>query len=132
MTKNLNYLKPLEIIATGDTPEVFLRATETSSLSGRSLPENAYVFYEPILDWIKQLVDSDTKEFTLVFSFDYFNSSSGRYIYEILHLLDKSRNKNHYSITWKYETEDDLMIERGESFQALCSIPFSFVETKRD
>ncbi len=132
MTKNLNYLNPLRIDSTGETPEVFFSTTEASLLSGRSLPENAYSFYEPLLDWIKQMVDSNTKEFVLVFSFDYFNSSSGRYIYEILHMLDKSRNKNHYSIIWKYEAEDDLMIERGEAFQSLCSIPFDFVEIKRD
>ncbi len=132
MTKNLNHLRTLHIAATGDTPEVYLSVSEPSALTGRSLPENAFNFYHSIVEWVKQFVASDNKEFVLILHFDYFNSSSGRYIYEILNLLDNSHHKNHYTIIWKYEADDDLMIERGEAFQSLCSIPFNFVEVGKE
>jgi len=131
MTKNVNFMENLRIQATNETPEVLLTVDDVSTISGRSLPENAFDFYEPLLNWIKAMVRTDIKQFTLVLSFDYFNSSSGRYIHEILHQLDRSYNKNGFSVIWKYESEDDLMIERGEAFQSLCSIPFDFVEVKK-
>jgi len=121
-------LEPLIIQAKEDTPEIFLSSTEPSRIRGRSLPENAYEFYEPILEWITHFSNSNMKEFTLEIWFDYFNSSTGRYIFEILHRLDKSASKNSYKIIWKYEKDDDLMIERGEALQSLCSISFNFVE----
>lgn len=121
-------LEPLAIPAKDDTPEIYLSTSGVSKIRGRSLPENAYEFYEPILEWVTQFSKSNVKEFTLEIWFDYFNSSSGRYIYEMLHRLDNSVNKNCYKVVWKYEKEDDLMVERGEALQSLCSIPFQFVE----
>jgi len=121
-------LEPLFIQAKEDTPEVYLSISEGSRIRGRSLPENAYEFYKPILEWVTQFSSANIKEFTLEICFDYFNSSSGRYLYEMLHRLDNSANKNYYKILWKYEKDDDLMIERGEALQSLCSISFQFIE----
>ncbi|HEY8404020.1 MAG TPA: DUF1987 domain-containing protein [Flavobacteriales bacterium] len=128
MTKNLNYLKPLQINSTSDTPDVFLSISEISSFRGRSLPENAFDFYEPILEWAKRMVKINPPSFTLIFQLDYFNSSSGRYLYEFLHILDKSNYRNSYNIIWRYDPDDDLMHERGQAFQSLCSLPFQFEE----
>lgn len=118
----------LNIKSTEDTPEVFFCITGISSISGRSIPENAFSFYEPILVWVKELNMHEVKQFTLVFNLDYFNSSSGRYIYEILYQLEKSPHKSSYKIIWKYEIEDDLMFEKGEAIESICSIPFEFIE----
>jgi hypothetical protein len=131
MTKNLNYLIPLQINSTCDTPEVYLSVSEISSFRGRSLPENAFDFYEPILEWVKRMVKMNASTFTLELQLDYFNSSSGRYLYEMLHIMDQSNFRNSYNVIWKYEPDDDLMFERGEAFQALCSLPFHFEEIKK-
>lgn len=126
--ENYRYLESLHLEATNETPEVQLDVEGVCYIKGRSLPENAYEFYEPILNWIKTMVNSNVKSFSLEVQLEYFNSSSGRFIYEIIHYLDVSPNKNGYSIVWRYEVGDDLMLERGQAFEALSSVVFTFIE----
>lgn len=132
MTKNSNFIETIYLEATGETPEVRLSLHGESIICGRSLPENAYNFYEPILIWFNKLVSSDATEFALTLDFDYFNSSSGRYINEILYLLSNWSKKDCVRIVWKYEEDDDLMLERGESFQSLCLLNFQFFISDRN
>jgi hypothetical protein len=43
----------IRISATEDTPEVVLNDKEgTFKISGRSLPEDAFWFYNPIVEWL--------------------------------------------------------------------------------
>ena len=45
----------LHIEGTEDTPEVLLDSgNNTFSISGRSFPENAIEFYEPIFAWLQK------------------------------------------------------------------------------
>jgi hypothetical protein len=121
-------LQPLHIEKTDETPEVRLQLDAGPSLiSGRSLPENAYEFYEPVINWIKSYSESSNAPFNLQLRFDYFNSSSGRYIFEILHILEQSRYKANFKITWIAEKEDDLMIEKGEELRSLSDLEFELV-----
>jgi len=121
-------LKDLFIAKTDETPEV--RLVTNSGLSvivGRSLPENAFDFYHPILEWMKTYAASSSVPLNLELKFDYFNSSSGRYLFEILHVLEGSKYKENYKIIWRADKDDDLMIEKGEEFQKLSDLEFELV-----
>ncbi len=132
MTKDLHLITPFHHPGGIDTPEVFLSEMSESFIRGKSLPENAFEFYQPVLNWITQFSrDSLCQEWRLELAFDYFNSTTGRYIYEILHILEKMSYRCKVHIVWKYETDDDLIRERGESFATLSSLPFEFVDFKR-
>jgi hypothetical protein len=60
--------------------------------------------------------------FALKINLDYFNSSSGRYILELLACLEEK--KELVRIVWLCEKEDELMIEKGEEFKSLVDLPF--------
>ncbi len=121
-------LQNLIIEKTDETPEVRLFInSELSVISGRSLPENAFDFYHPILQWMKVYASSSNAPLNLELRFDYFNSSSGRYLFEILHVLESSKYKECYKITWISDKDDDLMIEKGEEFKKLSDLTFELV-----
>ncbi len=115
----------LFIPGTDETPEVNLSLEEgVCKMSGRSLPENAFDFYKPILDWLKDEIKSVRHQVELTLEFDYFNSSSGRYLYELLTTLERSPNKQYFSVIWNVEKDDELMLEKGEELKSLLDINF--------
>ncbi len=123
-------LKTIHIKATEETPEVFLNTNgDECRILGKSLPENAFDFYEPILQWIRLYCDKVEKPLKLHLQFDYFNSSSGRYLFELLHTLEQSKFKENYRIVWITDKDDELMFEKGLEYKNLCDIAFDVVTT---
>jgi hypothetical protein len=117
----------LHIEKTEDTPEVhFDPGQGFFSLVGRSLPENAYNFFKPLIDFTKQYVTAHTNRSTdLTFKLDYFNSSSGRFIFEMLTIFEESYKKQQpVKVKWLVDKDDELMIEKGEELKSLLDIPF--------
>jgi len=118
-------LQSLHIPATTETPEVNLVSDGgLSRIEGKSLPENAFEFYEPVVLWMRQFAQRAKAPLILELKFDYFNSSSGRYLFEILNILEQSRHKQSYHIYWLCDKDDELMIDKGEELKSLIDIPF--------
>lgn len=121
-------IEKLHISPTEDTPEVvFDPGAGTVSMVGRSLPENAFNFFKPVIDLAKQYVNIlPAKDTTLVFDLDYFNSSSGRFIFELLNIFEENKSyKTKVTVKWRTEKDDELMIEKGEELKSLLAIPFT-------
>lgn len=114
------------IESTPDTPEVRFSASDAVfEINGRSLPEDAFSFFKPLIEWAEKFEQNDLKQ-TLVLRFrlDYFNSASSRYILEFLATLEKryvDETKAH--VEWYVDREDEIMIEKGEEFKALLCLP---------
>lgn len=121
-------LNTLHIEATEETPEVLLHANgEECSIAGKSLPENAFDFYEPVLQWIRLYSEKIDEPLRLKLRFEYFNSSSGRYLFELLHTLEQSKFKENYRIIWITDKDDELMFEKGIELKSLCDLAFDLV-----
>jgi hypothetical protein len=118
---------PLYIPKTDETPEVnFNLSEQVLSMKGRSLPENAFAFYEPIILWIKEMSKSKIEPLNFEIQLDYFNSSSGRFLFEIFTIIEQSPSvKNAITVRWVCESDDDLMIEKGEELRDLLDLNFS-------
>ena len=107
-------------------------------LSGESRPENTSMFYAPVLEWLEQYhhilyceKDKIVKEVQRVFEFklEYFNSSSARFIMDVLRQLDRMALEGcSVKVKWYYDKRDDDMKESGEEFfKALKKLPAEFV-----
>lgn len=111
---------------TADTPGVHYSSVDAVfEISGRSLPENAFAFFEQLILWAEKF-DPSTLDQNLVlrFKLDYFNSASGRYILEFLATLEKRfTDSSRARIEWYVDKEDELMIEKGEEFDHLLEFP---------
>ncbi|MBX3101752.1 MAG: DUF1987 domain-containing protein [Bacteroidetes bacterium] len=124
-------LSPLILDATEDTPRIKLDpASNVYELIGNSYPENSTKFYTPILDWFRAFFeDGQQGGITVDFSFDYFNTSSAKYILEILRFIqDYHDTGKACAIRWHYFEDDTDMLEAGEDYQASLTVPFELIE----
>ena len=75
----------IKIKGTEDTPSVLLdKAQNLFEISGRSLPEDVSMFYEPILSWIDEYAAAPNAETVFNFKLEYFNTASSKVILDIL------------------------------------------------
>jgi hypothetical protein len=86
----------------------------------RSMPEVSTKFYEPVLDWVDQYVAvSDRRNTIINVKLEYFNTSSGKCIVDILKKMDKFASKGYQvKLQWYYEQEDEDMSKSGDDMAA--------------
>src|SRR4051812_44426538 len=107
--------------ATEDSPEIeFDPASNTFMITGRSLPEDAFSFYQPVQKWMSEYVKQANPSSKLVVSLEYFNSSS---VKQLLILFSKFeeilQTGKEAKISWCYAEGDDLMEIKGQEFQSM-------------
>jgi len=117
-------MNSLRIEATDDSPFInFDIAGNYFIISGESRPENASKFYAPVIKWLNEYDNYITENagksqpLTFAFKLDYFNSSSAKYIMDIMLLLKNFIQKAHkIDIEWHYDNRDEDMLEAGKEF----------------
>ena len=98
-------------------------------ISGRSIPENALAFFEPLFRFIASYTKRPYPLTEVNVMLEYANSSTNRSLMTAFTLLEKIyENGNNILINWYYENGDDLMYELGNDFKALLRIPFMVQE----
>jgi len=118
------YLKPKEM-----TPGVELDKTKGKFIFyGKALPSNAHKFYEGIIEWIKEYAVAPNDETTIVFKFEYLNSTSSNKISQILSEFERINDtQKPVKAEWHYEDYDIDMKEVGHILSEVIDIPFHFV-----
>ncbi len=98
-------------------------------VKGRSSPENSIQFYQKIIDSLDAFAKSDKPKFTTNFSFEYFNTSSSKCLFDVFKKLSKiSDEGKDIIINWYYEEDDEDMMEAGEDYADLLDLDFNFLE----
>lgn len=121
--------KAIKIQAGEDTPKVILdRDNNVFEISGRSLPEDALKFYQPILKWIKAYITNANPNTEFKINLEYFNSSSVKQLLEILILLEQLvGNDKTINVIWYYGVDDELMETKGRELKSLLNLPFELI-----
>ncbi len=135
-------MKLINIESTKYTPKVILdRENQVFELEGESRPENVFDFYSPIItklnDFLEclheqNLEDSQSKS-TLKANFKlfYFNSSSAKFIADIIGLLKTFHDKGiDIKIYWYFNEGDEDIKEAGEELSEMVSFRFNYVMIK--
>ena len=119
-------MDPLILELTDSPPAVHLdKSAGKFEITGRSLPEEALAFYQPVLEWINTYINEPNKSTTFVFKMDYINSASIRALNDILTVLEKLFLKGHdVSIEWKFNFDDSELRDTGEEFSEIYKMPF--------
>jgi hypothetical protein len=114
------------------TPRVRVFGEERRiSISGQSRLEDPSVFYQEFINLLETCMDDFKTHVILDFKFNYLNSSSSKWLFHILkNLQNKYHGKKIITINWYFETDDDVIIEAGEVFQSLLSLPFNMIPQK--
>ena len=131
-------MEKIIIEATSNSPRVVLDPdNKIFEISGESRPKNVPEFYQPILHWLDgfgedlSVKQDSTALFEFYFSFEYFNSLSGKFILDLCKKLSRMRAEgNHIAVKWHYEEDDDDMHEVGKEMSRISKLPFDYVEVK--
>lgn len=109
----------------------------TFEISGESRPENAGKFYDPILQWLNQFHSvlfwkqgqyGTTPKLVFEFKLEYFNSTSAKYLLDVLKLVDQCHTDGcAVVVNWYYDQRDEDMKESGEEFSELIDVDFKFI-----
>ena len=122
----------LRLEPTKSTPSIFFDAQRAVlEIKGKSYPENAAKFYEPILDWVS--VDPDSLEgVTVQINVEILdlNSSSTKAFLNLFDLLDRwARTGKTVEINWRYHEDNETALECGEEFvEDLEAVKFNLVK----
>jgi hypothetical protein len=113
----------VEIISlegTEDTPKIVLDPkTGVFEFIGRSLPEDAMDFYEPIVEWFGRYKNSPNAQTKVIFKLEYINSASTKACVDVLKALEPIP---HTQVVWVYDDED--IEDLGKQFARLVKVPF--------
>ncbi|MDF1570764.1 MAG: DUF1987 domain-containing protein [Bacteroidales bacterium] len=122
-------MEKLEITGTAKTPTIIMDAVSGELLfEGRSNPENANELYEPVIRWLDRYVEQPAAHTHLKLNLELFNTSSSKYILEVLKKIRYLADNNHpFNVTWMYEDDDLEMIDTAEAFEMMTGLRFEKV-----
>ncbi len=120
----------LRIEGTKQTPDIeFNASTGILNISGRSIPENTFEFFNPVLTWLDEYAGVAPDKTVINVSLEYFNTSSSKYILEIFKRLKNIMNDGkEVLVKWYYEEDDEEMMETGEDYEDVSGLPFEILE----
>jgi len=130
------YFEPKELL-----PAVILdKASSTFQIVGTSCPMEPFEFFDPILNWFDNYCKDPLDETILELKFNYFNTSSSKFLLKILYKLEDINEMGHdVKIKWYYSEEDEDMLEEAEEFEEIINIDFDlipvddeFIDTETD
>ena len=122
-------MEPLILKGTEDTPSITLdNINNQYEISGRSLPEDVVLFYQPVLDWLNLYSEKPAEEMVWKFKLEYFNTASSKIILDILMKLEEINEKGtNVIVQWHYDQKDNDMMEAGEEYKDLVGLTFEMV-----
>ena len=122
-------MKNLEQEGSFKLPSLSLNANSgVLELAGKSIPERTSEFYDPVLAWMDEYIQSPKEETIFNIKLEYCNSSSTRYLMDILERLERiSKEGKKVTVNWYYEEDDEDMLDLGQSYSAPLTIPINMI-----
>jgi len=101
-------------------------------ISGQSRLEDPSHFYEQLTILLDESIDDFKTHASIDFILNYLNSSSSKWLFHILKGIQNNfQGKKIVTVNWFYDVDDESMLEAGEVFQSLLSLPFNLIVTDR-
>lgn len=115
------------INATEFGPEILLDATcKKIRISGKSRMEDAMAYYQPVHEWLAELLTQGITPITIELDLSYFNSSSAKQLLKILMVVDSSEIEG--KVRWIYPANNDTLLERGNELEVMVDLVFEYVQ----
>ena len=122
-------MKDLIIEATYKTPSVDFNRNGQMKLSGRSIPENGFIFYQPIFAWVEEYGSRPVAKTFFDVNLEYINTVSSKCILDILKGFEKIKKNGHEVIVnWHYKVDETDILQAGQDYESILNMNFSFIE----
>lgn len=107
-------MNALIIDPTSHLPRVEFNKTGDLLIEGRSIPENANQFYNPLIEFIRNL-----KVQRVIFNvnLEYFNTASSKKLLLLFKALDKNEEIVSIHVNWHFETGDEDSTETAAIYE---------------
>jgi hypothetical protein len=122
-------LPTIEIAATDATPRVYLNPQAgVFEITGRSYPspQSLELFYNPIINWLKEYAKQPNRTTDFTFDFEHFNTATTKMLLQILEIVGKLPN---YHVVW-YSDEAEWRTHR--EFEDICEIQMEWKPRKEE
>lgn len=119
------------IKATSETPFVALEmANRTLLIKGTSHPENPSDFYDKVDKLLAFYIAEGRKSLTVNLSLEYFNTSSARYLFQLMTQLKEYEDGGmDMKVNWYYKIDDEDMLLSGKNFSSYTQLDLKLVPT---
>lgn len=113
---------------TEDTPHVIFDVNVGEYIiEGRSLPEDAVSFFQPLIIWLKKFDNSPTNEMIFHFKLDYYNTASAKQITKLMLVLQELSETKNIKIKWHFFIDDSDIRSSGARFMKLIKTDIELV-----
>ena len=114
---------------TDDSPFVLFDGDNGKfEISGKSLPEDVILFYQPVLDWLEEYKSSPLDKTIFDFKLIYFNTASSKLLLDILLILEEIKEEGHdILVRWHSLSNDEDMQEAGEEYADMVEVEFEYL-----
>jgi len=109
----------LERAKTRTTPYILIDEEKSFiRFEGESYLEDIISFFNDINEWLEKYLASDFKKLTFDCALEYFNSSTAKFLYNMLRIMDESAaSGKKVVVNWIIAKDDEMLIECGEDFK---------------
>ena len=100
-------------------------------IHGRSLPENAVLFYKPVVEWMEKYSETPQKKTDIEFRMVLINTSSSKMFIDIFRKINElvKLNNTEVNVLWYFENEDEDIEDMGLQYKEFCKAPFKMIGT---
>jgi len=122
-------IEDLYIEGTPKTPTIKLGKDGLLCIQGRSIPEDARLFFDQVIHWVDRYLTAPKDITTVNINFEYLNSGTSKFVLQMLRKLKNEAPPGHaLVVNWYYEEGDDDILERGEYYSSILEMKVNFIE----
>jgi len=98
------------------------------AMQGDSYPENPFELFNPVIRWVEDYIDHETRPLALELELLYLNTSSIRAMMEIFDMLEAAHRQGRtVGVNWYYDRNNERVAELAEEFKEDCTFPFAIL-----
>ncbi|MHB8259434.1 MAG: DUF1987 domain-containing protein [Bacteroidia bacterium] len=122
-------MRKIQLEAKDQTPWVVLdKEKAILEIRGYSFPDEAHAFYDDIINWFAEYAKDPNPETKLVFDLIYANSTSLKFLNDILKKMDLIVAAGKIvNIEWIYVADDEDLQQLGMILRDFHKVPFTFL-----
>jgi hypothetical protein len=98
------------------------------TIVGQSHPEDPQEFYQDLVDILEEYCRNPKQQTKVIVDLEYMNTGTSRVIYNVFRKLETIVNeKREVEVHWRYEDDDDDMLDAGQIFSELTKLKFKMI-----